>query len=115
MQDIIDRITKLLALATSPNEYEASAAAAKASELLTAHNLRLEDVKTSNKLPDIPIEKKEIGSNSRKVHWKGGIANAIANANFCKMWWMGGRTVIAGRAHNVVIAQSLYDYLTKTV
>lgn len=27
MQDIIDRITKLLALASSPNEYEASAAA----------------------------------------------------------------------------------------
>jgi hypothetical protein len=47
MQDIVDRIAKLLALASSPNEYEASAAAAKASELLTAHNLRLENFKTS--------------------------------------------------------------------
>ncbi len=33
MQDIVDRIAKLLALANSPNENEATAAAAKASEL----------------------------------------------------------------------------------
>lgn len=39
MQEIIDRITKLLALSMSPNEFEASAAAAKAQEILTEHNL----------------------------------------------------------------------------
>ncbi len=115
MQEIIERITKLLALATSPNEYEASAAAAKAQEILTEHNLRLEDIKTSHKSPDIPIEQITIGSNSRKIYWKGFIANAVANANFCKMWWMGGKMVVAGRSHNVAIALSLYDYLTKTV
>ncbi len=115
MQDIIDRINKLLALASSPNEYEASAAAAKAQEVLTEHNLGLEDIKTSQKSPALPIEEITIGSNSRKVYWKGFIANAIANANFCKMWWMGGRMVVAGRRHNVAIALSLYDYLTKTV
>ncbi len=42
MQEIIDRVNKLLALATSANEYEASAAAAKAQEILTEHNLGLE-------------------------------------------------------------------------
>lgn len=104
MQEIIDRITKLLALANSPNEYEASAAAAKASELLTEHNLRLEDIKATNKSPEIPIEQKEIDSSSRKVYWKGLLANVIANANFCKMWWMGGKMVIAGRTHNVAMS-----------
>ena len=115
MQDIIDRITKLLALATSPYEHEAAAAATKAQELLMEHNLRLEDVKTVHKSPDIPIEQIAIGSSSRKVYWKGSIANAIANANFCKMWWLGGRMIVAGRSHNVAIALSLYDYLTNTI
>jgi hypothetical protein len=115
MHEIIDRITTLLALATSANEYEASAAAAKAQEILTEHNLKLEDIKTSQKSPALPIEQITIGSNSRKVYWRGFIANAIANANFCKMWWMGGRMVIAGGRHNVALALSLYDYLTKTV
>lgn len=115
MQEIIDRIHKLLALATSANEYEASAAAAKAQEILTEYNLRLEDIKTSQKSPALPIEQITVGSNSRKVYWKGFIANAIANANFCKMWWMSGKMVVAGRSHNVAIALSLYDYLIKTV
>lgn len=115
MQEIIDRITKLLALATSPNEFEASAATAKAQEILTEHNLRLEDIKTSQKSPEIPIEQTEVLSGSRKVYWRGFIANAIANANFCKVWWLGGKMMIAGRRHNVAIALSLYDYLTKTV
>ena len=115
MQEVIDRIHKLLSLASSPNEYEASAAAAKAQEILTEHNLGLEDIETSQKSPALPIEQITIGSNSRKVYWRGFIANAIANANFCKMWWMGGKMVIAGRRHNVAITLSLYDYLTKTV
>ncbi len=123
MPEIIDRITKLLSLASSPNEHEASAAMAKAQEILTEHNLRLEDIETSHKSPDIPIEQTEILSGNRKVYWRGFIANAmpstagaaIANANFCKAWWMGGRMVIAGRSHNVAISLSLYDYLTKTV
>lgn len=115
MQEIIDRITKLLALANSPNEYEASAADAKASELLTEHNLRLENIKTVHKSPNIPIEQKEIDSSSRRVYWKGFLANALANTNFCKMWWIGGGMVVAGRTHNVAITLSLYDYLTKTV
>lgn len=115
MPEIIDRVTKLLALSTSNNEHEASAAAAKAQEILTEHNLRLEDIKTSQKSPTLPIEQTEILSGNRKIYWRGFIANVIANANFCKAWWMGGKMVIAGRAHNVAIALSLYDYLTQTV
>jgi len=115
MQDILERITKLLALANSPNEHEAAAAAAKAQEILTEHNLRLEDIKTEHKSPDIPIDQVEIDSSGRRIYWKGSIANALANANFCTMWWLGGRVIIVGRNHNVAIVKSLYDYLTNTV
>lgn len=115
MQDILDRITKLLALATSPNEHEAAAAAAKAQEILTEHNLRLEDIKSEHKSPDMPIEQVEIDSYGRRVYWKGFLASALADANFCAMWWLGGRVIVVGRNHNVAIVKSLYDYLTKTV
>lgn len=115
MQDILDRIAKLLALATSPNEHEAVAAATKAQELLLEHNLHLEDIKSEHKSPDLLIEQVEIDSYSRRVYWKGFLANVIADANFCKMWWMGGRMIVVGRNHNVAIVKSLYEYLTTTV
>ncbi len=41
---ILAKIQKLLALATSPNEHEARAAAAKAEELLVGHNLDMQTV-----------------------------------------------------------------------
>lgn len=44
-QRIIDRIQKLLALATSPNENEARLAAERASELLLRHNLSMQQIK----------------------------------------------------------------------
>lgn len=44
---IIDRVEKLLALASSSNENEAKLAAAKAAELLTVYNLTIEQVNKS--------------------------------------------------------------------
>ncbi len=117
-QDIIDRIAKLLALANSPNENEASQAAAKAQELLMQHNLSLSDIKTGETgeaSSDTRIEKTEIDSSGKKVYWKGQIANALARSNFCQMWWSGNHTVIVGKTHNVAIVKSLYDYLVATV
>ena len=84
MQEIIDRINKLLALATSANEYEASAAAAKAQEILTEHNLRLEDIKTDQKSPALPIEQITIGSNSRKVSGEGLLPMRSLTLTFAK-------------------------------
>lgn len=118
-QEIIDKIAKLLALATSPNEYEASQAAAKAQELLMVHNLSLGDIKgEGNKLQDTTGET-EIDSYGKKIHWKGFLAQAIANTNFCQMYWNirdgQTRTTILGKAHNVAITKSLYDYLTNAI
>lgn len=44
MRDIKDKITKLLALADSPNENEAKAALLKARELMALHKLKPEDI-----------------------------------------------------------------------
>lgn len=43
-QKVLDKIKKLLALATSPNEHEARLAAARANELLIRYNLSHQDV-----------------------------------------------------------------------
>lgn len=45
MDNIIERIQKLLNLANSPNENEATLATAKANELLTKYNLNLQEIK----------------------------------------------------------------------
>lgn len=113
-KDIIDRIQKLLALATSPNENEAAQAAAKACALLMQYNLSLEDVKSAERKANL-IELEEIENHRRKVHWKGNLAVTIAKANFCQAWWTGGQITLAGRPHNRAIVKSLYDYLTSTI
>ncbi|MEJ6485273.1 DUF2786 domain-containing protein [Nostoc punctiforme UO1] len=41
LEKIADKIRNLFALSQSPNEAEASAAAAKAQEMLTRHNLSI--------------------------------------------------------------------------
>jgi hypothetical protein len=114
-QDIILRIQKLLALSSSPNEHEASQAASKAQALLMQYNLSLEDVKAQSSPQSTSIEREELEAHSRKVHWKGNLAFALAKANFCKMAWNKGRMMLTGRLHNREIVKSLYSYLTTAI
>ena len=46
---VVEKIQKLLALANSSNEHEAKLAAQKATELLTKHNLSLQDIAVSER------------------------------------------------------------------
>lgn len=48
-QEVIDKISKLLALATSPNEHEAKSAAEKANALLIKYNLKMQDIVSADK------------------------------------------------------------------
>ena len=43
-QNLLEKISKLLALTSSPNEHEAALAAEKAAELLAKHNLSVADL-----------------------------------------------------------------------
>ncbi len=61
-QFMLEKIKKLLALATSPNEHEAALAMEKASELLAKHNLSMADMQNdSNTDPKLFIVNKEMG------------------------------------------------------
>ncbi|MBD2305641.1 DUF2786 domain-containing protein [Chroococcidiopsis sp. FACHB-1243] len=114
-QSIIERVHKLLALSTSSNENEAAQAAAKAQELLMQYNLSLDDVTLADAVRSDCIGAEDLESYRRKVLWKGSLASAIANANFCNAWWSGGKIEVAGKPHNRAVVRSIYQYLVVTV
>lgn len=123
---IIDRIKKLLALAASANENEASAAAMKAAELLAEHNLSEADLGTVDN-EDMILDG-ELLSDSRP--WRRALAGEVARLYFCDYFygWVKetrpsrkcgykryDRHSFAGRKHNVLIAKTIFMYLCDTI
>lgn len=116
---IIDRIQKLLSLASNnPNEAEAQAAMAKAQEMLAAYNLEMHDVtgvKTDNKRND-KVRKGGLYTWQRKL-WK-----AVAEMNFCHYLSIKGTARgsqyehrLIGSHANVIATELMAQYLQDTV
>jgi uncharacterized DUF497 family protein len=107
---IIDRIRKLLALATSPNQAEAESAAAKAQALLQQHNLELAQVEQSSKQQSSMIQK-QVDIHSRQ-RWRRLLIHTIARANFCRALFKPGQAsvILVGEPHNLEVAEYLYTY-----
>lgn len=82
MENIKDKIAKLLALADSPNENEAKAALMKARELMAQHKLRpdecvkAENVKVIRDLIGVAVSK-------TKYHWAVDLSTVIAQHYCC--------------------------------
>jgi Protein of unknown function (DUF2786) len=125
---IAEKIRKLLALATSPNEHEAMAATAKAQALLAEHNLSMSDVKMATDKGDGFVLEKEMGSDS--TPWRRRIAAAVAEMYFCKYFfqyekkWTSQRKTgyirydwhtFVGVPHNVSVTKIMFSYLSGTV
>jgi hypothetical protein len=123
---LLDKIRKLLALATSPNENEAMAAASKVASLLAEHNLSMDEVtaKESNG-PLLGVD----GVKTSSVPWRRGIAVNVAALYFSKyvfQFWKEPTTTrpcgyvrydlhhFFGEKHNVDIAILMFKYLMKT-
>ncbi|MEQ1506614.1 MAG: DUF2786 domain-containing protein, partial [Myxococcota bacterium] len=87
MEDVLDRVRKLLALATSPNVHEAALAAARAQALIERH--RLEDwlaaEQDSAGDPDPIVHAwHEPLAVARKIRrWKAALASVLAEVNGC--------------------------------
>jgi len=118
-EQIVARVQKLLALATSPNEHEAASAAAKAHALLAEHNLSLSEVASSNSDTDTPVGTVE----STTVHgtpYERRMWSQVAKLNFCSYFYT--RTYKGKILHNVVgnqanslVACAMATYLMDTV
>lgn len=113
---IEEKIKKLLRLASSPNEHEASRALQMAQQLIHQYQVdpsSLEDVETSEE--DLRVDVTVLETLSKKVYWKGSIAMALAQANGVQVWWHGGTLKVAGRQNLRLMVASLYAYLLEVM
>jgi hypothetical protein len=128
-QDIIEKVQKLLALATSPNENEAKLAAAKAHELLTKYNMSLDEVEASKLDEEYeafdrdmgrstqPREDRFIYSILQKFFYVKVLTHKFyekqdspyVNRQYRKRY----KFTLVGRRHNVQIARYVYDFLLR--
>lgn len=118
MNDIINRIKKLLALANCAGAAngEASNAAGKAHALLAEYNLSLADVVEKKDDKAVIEEHTEQGN----ALWKHDVWNAAANLNFCQYVFAtlrGNRTkrFVIGRPLNIEAAKLSASYLVEAI
>lgn len=118
---LIDRIQKLLSLATSPNEHEAKLAAAKANEMLVKHNLSISDVELQARTDD-SYENREVGTYKVmpfEARWVIKIMDRhffvksiyrearrykVSEKGMAKVWFVGEKT-------NVEVASYVFQFL----
>jgi hypothetical protein len=132
---VIAKIQKLLSLANSPIEAEASLAMARAQELLAKYNLEFEMVRDAQVAGGtVPIEEKREKTRiarSAKYIWQQELYRAIAESNFCWYWisevfeGKRGKGVdskvpvkrhsVLGRESNVIATRIMGEYLEDTI
>lgn len=120
---IVEKIKKLLSLATSSNEHEAQLAASRASELLMKHNLNLNDVQEEEKFSE-----ENIIEGFTIKHYQHLILNILKTFFFVHPFiyttnfghirsynrkTVKKRTVLIGRPENVAIAKYVYIFLDR--
>ncbi|MDL2266796.1 DUF2786 domain-containing protein [Desulfovibrio sp. OttesenSCG-928-G15] len=111
---IVAKIMKLLQLSKSANEHEAAAAAAKAQELLSKHNLALSDIETE----DEPLKAQEVHQKTRQrlEDWAHALAGSTAGAFDCEYYHRSdGQTVFVGVGIDAEVCGWTYGYLYKTL
>lgn len=101
--NVPDTIRRLLNLATSSNEHEAAAAAAKAQELILKHNVSEDEIARSGgdykaePIGDVPFAHYK----GKVPQWHVQLAIALARAFMCKIYYMpGARIHVVGRTTN---------------
>lgn len=124
MDPILDRVRKLLALATSPNVHEAASAAARAQSLIEKHRLEglllgqpEADLLTGGPITDgaeAPLER------TRKLRkWRIVLAQAIAEHAGCVAYSaetpQGQELRLVGRAADRESARVLWDWLVEQI
>lgn len=122
---VLQKVQKLLRLATSSNANEAGLAAAKAQELIDKHNLSaallaLDAAEPTKGLDDEPIIDFEkagapLDSQKRLDRWRGSLASVIARQNGCRIYFSGSDIALVGRPSDAETVRYLYAYLSREV
>jgi len=120
---ILDRVRKLLALATSPNAHEAAAAAELAQTLITRHRLQHyldADAVAADEAEAIDDARDEPLDVARKPRsWKVALASTLAEANGCLAYTLDrGKEraiVLVGRAADRAVVLELWSWLVTRI
>lgn len=119
MSAIVDKIRKLLALATSANEHEAASAAAMAQRLMIEHAVSEESVRGAGAREDEgPIETEilqryaSVGGRSAIPSWHQTLAGAMSRHFLCRIWYTPGQSItMVGRPSAREIFRVTYFYV----
>ena len=120
-KEILEKVKKLLSLATSSNEHEANLATNKAQELLTRYNLTMQSISASNE-----YEKVELADEPYVKPHQGYVAHILSKYFFVEIVTsskLAGVTVdgrrkyrkhmmMAGTATNIAIAEYVFAFLS---
>ncbi|OHD15604.1 MAG: hypothetical protein A2087_09390 [Spirochaetes bacterium GWD1_61_31] len=111
---ILEKVKKLLALASSPSEAEAAAALDKATVLLAKHGLSLAEVQEEAEVQESVLLEKQ-----RLRGWESALIYGICQATFTEALHYrsqaGGRILLIGREVNIVTARELFGYLHRLI
>lgn len=117
---LVERVAKLLALAESPNEHEAQAAATTARKLMLKHDL---DERAANRVRRYGA--RTLGEPSlRHAEWENHLANVLSKHFFVEVIWahsyllrqgkLGTVLEITGTFANLEMAEYVYVFLRDT-
>jgi hypothetical protein len=113
---VMNKIKKLLALTSSPNEAEASVAMEKVHQFLKEYNLSISDITEDNRFSIIEENYLEYGKERK---WRTLLCIAVSSANYCSPLKAikGGNTTIrlVGKEHNILASKLMLDYLMATI
>lgn len=109
-EKVIDKIRKLLALATSSNENEAQSAMLMAQKLMAQHNIEMSQVE------DAPIDheviEEEADKKRHRTKWKRSLADVCANNFNCDIFFRGHgsyATIFVGKKESIEICKTVYN------
>lgn len=122
-QRALDRVRKLLALATSPNAHEAASAAAHAQALIDRHRLQaiLDAESSANDEADPITDARDAPlETARKIRpWKVMLALTLAQHNGCVAYTLerdrAQSLVLVGRAADRAAVETLWTWLVRRI
>jgi hypothetical protein len=110
-QTAMDKARKLMRLGQSANEHEAAAALAAAQAILDRHEILQADLGDLDADHEPDGELGEHDWQAGETPWKRALGNAIARANGCTLYYMGGTCYVVGRR---ALAERALDIIRAT-
>ena len=121
MEDVIEKVRKLLALSKSSNVNEAANAAKMAQKLMAKHAIEEAMLDESDPAEDEDIEDDLLSSmeGSRIASWKSDLGYYVSRANGCRTYHSrqrrSSRIHIVGRPSDAAKARYMFAYLRNTI